>query len=142
MSALTKVYEQLAIERKHECTGCEAKYQLTHSHIVPRSQDKSLETVKENIVYHCTVCHPIWEHSPNRVFLKDFQANMIYMYKANQSFYWLRVFKMQTYWEKTFDLTPNVKQIKDSAKALEILKELFLKTQAIHMGIVSEKIEN
>ena len=142
MSALTRVYEEMVIERLHVCTGCGSKTMLTHSHIVPRSQEKSLEAVKENICYHCVECHNRYEHSMERVFMKDFQANMIYMFNNAQSFYWLRMFKMQQYWEKVIDLSNDPNNVKMATHALKILQELSVKTQHIHMGISVEKIEN
>jgi len=141
MSALTRVYEEMAIERLHICTGCGAKNRLTHSHIVPRSQEKSLEAVKENICYHCVECHNRYEHSMERVFMKDFQANMIYMFNNAQSFYWLRMFKMQQHWKTQFTFELSGITTKQAISALEILKEVEGRTHRIHMGITTEKIE-
>lgn len=143
MSALTKVYEELALERAHVCTGCGATYQLSHSHIIPRSQDKSLEAIKDNITFHCFSCHAIWEHRPMRVFMKDFHANMVYAYKANQTFYWLRIFKMHQYWQVELDFPEKSQdRLKLAVNAMAILNKLSLATQAIHMGMGINKIEN
>lgn len=142
MSALTKIYEELSIERAHVCTGCGSQAMLSHSHIVPRSQEKSLEAVKANITYHCSKCHEKWEHSNDRVFLKDFQVNMVYMYNNAQSFYWLRTFKMQKFWELQLKYLPeNTNNAKLAPKALEILQELELTTVKISLatGIYYER---
>lgn len=117
MSDLKKVYKEIDLERSPKCTGCDSVYQLTHSHIVPRSQDKSLEDDKENITLHCVPCHTIWEHSSMRVFMKDFIPNMLYAYKSSQTFYWKRFYKMQEIFDKD-------KDEKKRTKALLILNAL------------------
>lgn len=132
MSALTKIYEELSIERAHVCTGCGSQAMLSHSHIVPRSQEKSLETVKGNITFHCNSCHYSWDHSHLRVFMKDFKVNMVYMYNNAQSFYWLRMFKMQQYWQTELDFPEGSQErLRVATNALGILNALALVIQAI-----------
>ena len=47
---LNKVYDEIALEREHKCTGC-GRYDvpLSHSHLIPRSRRKDLITNKRNI---------------------------------------------------------------------------------------------
>ena len=79
---LNKVYDELALEREHKCTGC-GRYDvpLSHSHLIPRSRRKDLITNKKNITYHCLSmgkrkgCHSIWETS-DRVTLLDYFDNL------------------------------------------------------------------
>ena len=72
---LKKVYNELANERGHYCTGCGMNgnsVPLSHSHLIPRSRRADLTTDKRNITYHCldgvdangnsrTGCHTMWE---------------------------------------------------------------------------------
>lgn len=79
---LNKVYDEIALEREHKCTGC-GRYDvpLSHSHLIPRSRRKDLITNKKNITYHCLSmgkrkgCHSIWETS-DRVTLLDYFDNL------------------------------------------------------------------
>lgn len=72
-----KAYNKLAELIPHACSGCGTTSNLTHSHLVPVGQNKSLEAVISNITYHCVDCHHIWEHDiENRKYLNDYDINM------------------------------------------------------------------
>ena len=81
---LTIIYNEIAEERGHYCTGCGRSTNLSHSHLIPRSRRKDLVTDKRNITYHCMVgpngtkgCHQLWESS-ERTKLLDYCKNMEY----------------------------------------------------------------
>lgn len=95
---LKKVYQEIAEEREHICTGCESKNNLTHSHKIPRSRRKDLETDKKNITYHCFTCHQIYEHGSykERQKLLDFEETMEYIKTVDLTYYNLLMIK----WEK------------------------------------------
>ncbi len=92
---LKKVYKEIAEERGHYCTGCgRSDVPLSHSHLIPRSYNKSLETNKRNITYHCLSmgdrkgCHDIWESS-ERFKLLDYAKNMETILELDESYYFL-----------------------------------------------------
>lgn len=92
---LRKIYEEIDSEREYQCTGCGNTRNLSHSHLVPVGYDKSLESVKENITYHCLTigtkkgCHDIWEsHDLAQMKkLKDFKENIEKIKKLNINYY-------------------------------------------------------
>ena len=93
--SLQKVYMELQDERGHYCTGCgRSDVPLSHSHLIPRSYNKSLETNKKNITYHCLSmgervgCHTIWE-SKERHQLLDYPKNMETILELDESYYFL-----------------------------------------------------
>lgn len=94
----SNVYDEIAKEREHVCVGCGTIYCLTHSHIIPVSQNESLETEKDNIVYHCMDCHTIWEHGSylERSRLNNFQSAIEYMERADNAYFKLFMSK----WER------------------------------------------
>ena len=148
MSALTKVYEKIAMTRRHVCSNCSTTQWLSHSHLVPKSQAKELETLEENIVYHCLSigkigCHDIWEnHKPNAVFMKDFVPNMKVIYRLSPTYYWQVYHKISGYWNN-LDIPGNHK-IFVFAKAIENGKNVALKTlYDLNKQVENpEKIEN
>ena len=92
---LKKVYKELSLERPRYCTGCGRNdVPLSHSHLIPRSYNKSLETNKENITYHCLGmgerkgCHTIWE-SKDRNTLLDYMKNMETILQLDESYFFL-----------------------------------------------------
>ena len=86
---LKKVYDEIALERAHTCTGCgRSDVPLSHSHLIPRSRRSDLITNKQNITYHClsqggrTGCHDLWETKQGRKKLLDYlKKNKIESYK-------------------------------------------------------------
>jgi diadenosine tetraphosphate (Ap4A) HIT family hydrolase len=92
---LKKVYQEIATERGHYCTGCgRSDVPLSHSHIIPRSRRKDLITDKNNITYHCLSmgdrkgCHDIWD-STDRHTLLDYHKNMEYILENDTEYYFL-----------------------------------------------------
>ena len=99
---LKKVYEEIANERGHYCTGCgksSVDVPLSHSHLIPRSRRKDLETDKRNITYHCSSSvdyngksrkgrHDMWE-STQRVKLLDYHKNMETILELDVEYYYL-----------------------------------------------------
>ena len=92
---LKKVYEEIAHERGHYCTGCgRSDVPLSHSHLIPRSRRKDLEADKRNITYHCLSmgerrgCHDMWE-SIERIKLLDYHKNMETILELDVEYYYL-----------------------------------------------------
>ena len=90
---LSIIYNEIAEERGHYCTGCGRTTNLSHSHIIPRSRRKDLVTDKRNITYHCIVgpngtkgCHQLWE-SKERTKLLDYCKNMEYILEVDTEYY-------------------------------------------------------
>lgn len=94
---LHKVYNEIAEEREHKCSGCD-RYDrpLSHSHLISRPRRPDLITCKTNIVYHCLDtpegegCHNIWEHKKG-IGLLDYDANMAIIKELDPGYYELRV---------------------------------------------------
>jgi len=80
-SSMHSVYEQKAANDDHFCTGCGATHNLTHSHIISRT-DKELMDDPRNITYHCANiygrngCSWRWEQVGERTALSDYIQNM------------------------------------------------------------------
>ena len=97
-----KVYGEIANEREHKCSGCGTTERLSHSHIIPISIRRDLETTKRNIVYDCfgdsTSCHYIWEHGTmeEKKALLDFKERMEYIKKIDFKYYSLLWAKEET----------------------------------------------
>lgn len=92
---LIQIYKEISNERGHYCTGCgRSDVPLSHSHIIPVSRRKDLETSKDNITYHCLSmngrkgCHDIWE-STNRNTLLDYHKNIEYILSVDTEYYFL-----------------------------------------------------
>tara|TARA_R110001583_G_scaffold195196_1_gene370439 strand:+ start:1181 stop:1522 length:342 start_codon:yes stop_codon:yes gene_type:complete len=92
---LKKVYNELANERGHYCTGCgRSDMPLSHSHLIPRSRRADLTTDKRNITYHCLDtanrkgCHTLWE-GIDRDRLMDYPRNMEYILEVDTEYYFL-----------------------------------------------------
>lgn len=135
MSALTKVYEELALERPHVCSNCGVSFRLSHSHLVPRSINQNLIAEKNNIQFHCLSlgekigCHEKWS-SMNAVFMKDFMSNMAYIYTADETYFWKRMFKLQEHWEKKNSVQSSLETI-NIQYALQVLEALSLEVKRI-----------
>lgn len=71
------------------CKGCHQMKPGTHSHIIPISEAEELESVVENITWHCSECHLEWEsHDLQRMSkLLDFESNMAYIKKIRPLYY-------------------------------------------------------
>lgn len=70
------------------CTGCNKSTNVTPSHLIPRSFNRSLVAIKENIVPHCLEngCHEKWE-SPGRVELLDYEENKEAVRNLDEKYY-------------------------------------------------------
>lgn len=94
---LAEVYNQLANEREHICSGCgRGDLPLSHSHIIPRSRRKDLECEGGNITYHCLSiggrvgCHELWESNMrDKQKLLDYHANMDYILEVDAEYFYL-----------------------------------------------------
>ena len=92
---LQNIYTEILQTRSHYCTGCgRSDVPLSHSHLIPRSYNKALETDIDNITYHCLSiggrkgCHEIWE-SKDRAKLLDYHRNMEYILENDTEYYFL-----------------------------------------------------
>lgn len=97
---LRKVYERMAEERGHYCTGCgRSDVALSHSHIIPRSRRKDLVLDMRNITYHCLDgggaldrkgCHQLWEGNiESKSKLLDYHANLEYILEVDAEYYFI-----------------------------------------------------
>tara|TARA_R110000796_G_scaffold231287_3_gene349166 strand:+ start:3634 stop:3984 length:351 start_codon:yes stop_codon:yes gene_type:complete len=98
---LRKVYERMAEERGHYCTGCgRSDVPLSHSHIIPRSRRKDLVLDPRNITYHCLDggiiqsnrkgCHQLWEGNlSSKSKLLDYHANLEYILEVDAEYYFI-----------------------------------------------------
>tara|TARA_R110000850_G_scaffold11806_1_gene40312 strand:- start:436 stop:789 length:354 start_codon:yes stop_codon:yes gene_type:complete len=95
---LMKLYQTIADERPHYCTGCgKSSIPLSHSHIIPVSRRKDLQLVKDNITYHCLSlgqgtrrgCHEMWESRSERSMLLDYHKNLEYILETDPEYYFL-----------------------------------------------------
>jgi|TARA_R110002050_G_scaffold90883_1_gene191121 hypothetical protein len=98
---LRKVYERMAEERGHYCTGCgrSGDVALSHSHIIPRSRRKDLVLDPRNITYHCLDgggggdrkgCHQLWEGGiTSKSKLLDYHANLEYILEVDAEYYFI-----------------------------------------------------
>ena len=93
--SIKQAYRDIAQERGHYCTGCgRSDVPLSHSHLIPRSYNKSLEANKKNITYHCLSmgerrgCHDIWEGKERHTLL-DYHNNMERILELDESYYFL-----------------------------------------------------
>ena len=94
---LKKLYQEIAEERPHFCTGCgRSDVPLSHSHIIPVSRRKDLKLKKDNITYHCLSmgqqrkgCHEMWESKSERSMLLDYHKNLEYILETDSEYYFL-----------------------------------------------------
>ena len=95
--ALQRVYKLIAETRGHYCTGCgRHDVPLSHSHYIPRSRRKDLETDINNITYHCLSidgrkgCHDLWGGGvTDKQKLLDYPRAMEYILLHDTSLYFL-----------------------------------------------------
>lgn len=88
---LHTVYKEMDETREAVCSGCGREdVLLSHSHIISRHQNKSLESDPENIVFDCLTmgerkgCHDIWEHGTQKEKVEkllNYQERMQYIYE-------------------------------------------------------------
>lgn len=99
MNSLYKVYQEIAMERPHVCSGCGRRENLSHSHLIPKSYSQALKTEKKNLVYHCLSlgervgCHDKWQ-SLDAWQLKDFEQNMLIIYELDKTYFWIKFYKI------------------------------------------------
>ena len=94
---LKKVYSEIAETRGHYCTGCgRSDVPLSHSHYIPRSRRKDLETNRNNITYHCLSmggrkgCHDLWEGGvSDKQKLMDYHQAMEFILEQDTEYYFL-----------------------------------------------------
>tara|TARA_Y100001973_G_C5204596_1_gene340517 strand:- start:404 stop:739 length:336 start_codon:yes stop_codon:yes gene_type:complete len=94
---LKKVYKEIAETRGHYCTGCgRSDVPLSHSHYIPRSRRKDLETKINNITYHCLSmggrkgCHDLWGGGiSDKQKLMDYHQAMEYILEQDTEYYFL-----------------------------------------------------
>lgn len=97
---LKKVYDTIANERGHYCTGCgRANVILSHSHLISRAKRPDLICDPNNITYHCLSmadnngesrkgCHDLWEGTlRDKQKLLDFHRNMEYIVEKDYEYY-------------------------------------------------------
>lgn len=102
---LNKAKEHMALTRPHICSNCGTNQRLSHSHLVPKSYNSRLAAVADNIVYHCMGmgetkgCHSQYE-SMDVVLMKDFESNFEIIYTLDRSYFWLRLGKLESFWNK------------------------------------------
>lgn len=71
------------------CKGCDQMLPGSHSHIIPISEDQSLEAEVQNLTWHCMTCHKKHEsHDIEQMkTMLDFEKNMDYIQKTRPMYY-------------------------------------------------------
>lgn len=104
-ATVKEAYRYVDTHVPYRCSGCKMSAFLSHSHLVPRSECKELETETDNIRIHCmsfaehTGCHNKID-TMQFVFLDDFTEIMLYIFKVKRSYFWQRFFKLMDHWKK------------------------------------------
>ena len=91
---LKNIYHQIDIDRPKFCTGCLSNQQLSHSHLVPRSFNRDLVCIEQNIAIHCMSCHKKWERGVDVEDMLDFNKNMNILMEIDMDYYNLRTAKL------------------------------------------------
>jgi hypothetical protein len=101
---LRLVYEEIAREREHVCTGCGTTRNLSHSHLISRGKRRDLICNKQNIKYHCLStpdrvgCHQIWESdAERRILMNDYEENMVIIKELDPQEYEMLRWKEEEY---------------------------------------------
>ena len=92
---LKSIYQDMAINKPHRCTGCGANQNLTHSHLIPRSRSRELICDPKNITYHCISCHKKWENGICADEMTDFMRNMQYIKTVDEQYFNIKQQKLQ-----------------------------------------------
>ena len=92
---LKKIYQDMAINKPHRCTGCGINQLLTHSHLIPRSRSRELVCDPKNITYHCMTCHKKWENGIYADEMTDFMRNMAYIKTVDEQYYNIKQQKLE-----------------------------------------------
>jgi hypothetical protein len=85
-----ETYAKFDEENDGICKGCGRFLPGSHSHLIPISESKDLESVVENITWHCIeTCHSRWESHNIEEMSKmlDFEDNMSYIQKVKPLYY-------------------------------------------------------
>lgn len=89
-------YQKFDLLTPHVCAGCGSTKSLSHSHIIPRSIDSTLEDNIENMTFHCLIglnnsegCHSKWESNnwEKMSSLLDFEQRLDYIKKNNERYH-------------------------------------------------------
>lgn len=92
---LRKVYKEMSLTRRHNCTGCGTNQHLSHSHLIPRSRRRDLVADINNITYHCLSCHKKWERGVLAHELYDYHSNMKYIKSVDEQYFHIREQKLE-----------------------------------------------
>ena len=92
---LKLIYEDMAINRPHICSGCGTNQNLTHSHLIPRSRSRDLICDPNNITFHCMNCHKKWENGVLANEMTDFLRNMTYIKTVDEGYFNIKHEKLQ-----------------------------------------------
>lgn len=82
-------YEEFDRNNDGTCKGCGLEKPGSHSHRIPISEAPELESVVENITWHCMSCHTIYESHNVQEMSKmlDFEENMDYIKRVRPMYY-------------------------------------------------------
>jgi|TARA_R110000851_G_scaffold250138_6_gene402628 5-methylcytosine-specific restriction endonuclease McrA len=92
---LHSIYQDMAINKPHRCTGCGRNNGLTHSHLIPRSRSRELICDPNNITYHCMNCHKKWENGLLADEMTDFTRNMNYIKTVDEQYFHIKQQKLE-----------------------------------------------
>lgn len=98
---IKSVYQSIDSSREHKCSGCDAEnFPLSHSHIIPRSRRKDLESDPRNIVFDCLSigehkgCHEKWDgSSEEKKSLLNYHERIEYIKSVDKEYYHLITLK-------------------------------------------------
>jgi hypothetical protein len=90
---MEKVYREIAEERPNCCESC-GKNEYENSHIIPKSRDRKMISVKENIVLQCRECHKLWEDGYIWLLENGYKV-MMWLKETNEEYYYTKLYQFQ-----------------------------------------------
>lgn len=100
-ASYSRAVKEVVEARGSLCTGCNSSLNTTPSHLVPRSWNRDLIDIPENIKPHCITiggrvgCHEKWESHSMRMELLDYHENMMIVKKLDIKYFNLIKMKMK-----------------------------------------------
>ena len=104
---MENTYRKIAEERPPRCESC-GKNEYENSHIIPKSRDRNMISVKENIMLQCRKCHKLWEDGYIWELENGYKV-MTWLKATNEEYYYIKLYQMQdrAIEQDCFDELPN-----------------------------------